>query len=479
MEIYKSVLSIFCILTILFSFTSCSSKPTEKENPLDPQKPVTVVLWHYYNGNIKEKFDEIVSEFNETVGMEKGIVVDAQSQGDVDQLATSVQNSVNQAIGSSPMPDLFAAYPDTALTVHKIKGLVNLEQYFTQEELNEYRKEFLEEGNFLFDEGLYIMPIAKSTENLFINKTSWKEFASENSIDDKKLQTWEGLTEAAALYYEKTGKSFFGIDSNANYMIQAAMQLENEIYKYNEDGSAEFNLSKDSAYKIWQNYYVPYINKYFAKTGRFSSDDAKTGSVIAYVGSTAGASYFPTEVTFSQDNIVQIEPLTIAYPHFESGNPVAIQQGAGICMTKSDYAHEYASAEFLKWFTDTKQNVKFAITTGYFPVKNEALSEEILLAALEENNINSESIKSTIKTTSKMFETYELYSNKPFDKSYEMRRFLETSLFDKVTTDLEALDSSNMEMDERAKAIEELTSIPSFEKWYEDLVNNANKILKG
>ena len=99
-----------------------------------------------YNGNIKEKFDEIVSEFNETVGMEKGIVVDAQSQGDVDQLATSVQNSVNQAIGSSPMPDLFAAYPDTALSVHKIKGLVNLEKYFTQDELNEYRKEFLEEG---------------------------------------------------------------------------------------------------------------------------------------------------------------------------------------------------------------------------------------------------------------------------------------------------------------------------------------------
>ena len=148
-------------------------------------------------------------------------------------------------------------------------------------------------------------------------------------------------------------------------------------------------------------------------------------------------------------------------------------------MTKSDYAHEYAAAEFLKWFTDTKQNVKFAITTGYFPVKNEALSEEILLAALEENNINSESIKSTIKTTSKMLETYELYSNKPFDKSYEMRRFLETNLFEKVTTDLEALDSSNMEMDERAKAIEELTSMPSFEKWYEDLVNNANKILKG
>ena len=46
-------------------------------------------------------------------------------------------------------------------------------------------------------------------------------------------------------------------------------------------------------------------------------------------------------------------------------------------MTKSDYAHEYAAAEFLKWFTDTKQNVKFAITTGYFPVKKETLNEEL------------------------------------------------------------------------------------------------------
>ncbi len=65
------------------------------KNPLNPEEPTTVVVWHYYNGNIKNKFDALITEFNETVGMEKGIVVDAQSQGDVNQLATAVYESAN------------------------------------------------------------------------------------------------------------------------------------------------------------------------------------------------------------------------------------------------------------------------------------------------------------------------------------------------------------------------------------------------
>ncbi len=478
MKTCKNILSIFCILTIVFSFVSCTSKSTETKSPLDPKNPVTVVLWHYYNGSIKENFDNIVSEFNETVGMEKGIFVDAQSQGDIEQLSVSIKNSVFQSLGSYPMPHLFAAYPDVAYAVYKNNKLVNLDAYFTPEELSEYRKEFLYEGYFLLDEGLYVLPIAKSTENLFVNKTLWEEFANENSIDDEKLRTWEGIVEVAELYYEKTGKSFLGIDSSSNYVMQASIQLGNEIYTYSEDGTVKFNLSKDIAYKIWENYYIPYMNRYFTKIGRFSVDDARTGKIIAYIASTTAASYFPREVTFSQDDIIQIEPLILAFPRFEYGRPVAIQQGAGMCMTKSDYAHEYASAEFLKWFTDTKQNIEFAINTGYFPVKNEALSEEVLLNALEEKNIDNEAIKATIKITAKMFETYKLYSYKPFDKSYEMRRFLQENFSEKVKADLERLDSKNLSYAQRVKEVEELTSVSSFETWYEEFITNADKILK-
>lgn len=35
----------------------------------------------------------------------------------------------------------------------------------------------------------------------------------------------------------------------------------------------------------------------FPASGRFRSDDVKTGNVLGYVGSTSSATFFPTEVT--------------------------------------------------------------------------------------------------------------------------------------------------------------------------------------
>ena len=35
-----------------------------------------VVLWHSYNAVAKGAFDDLVMEFNETVGMEQGIIVE-------------------------------------------------------------------------------------------------------------------------------------------------------------------------------------------------------------------------------------------------------------------------------------------------------------------------------------------------------------------------------------------------------------------
>ncbi len=123
------------------------------------------------------------------------------------------------------------------------------------------------------------------------------------------------------------------------------MQLGQEMFVYTSDNSVEFNLSEEIARKMWEQFYIPYIRGYFVKTGRFSSDDAKTGTVLAYTGSTAGASYFPSEVTFSQANVEAIEPLVLPYPYYEEGDAYTMQQGAGMCMTKSNYTHEYAAAQ--------------------------------------------------------------------------------------------------------------------------------------
>lgn len=474
----KRTIVILTMIVLVGVMLSACSQTDKREKLLNAEKPITVTLWHYYNGNIKEKFDSLVSEFNETIGVEKGIVIEAKSQSDVNQLATAVYDSANKTIGAAPMPDIFAAYPENAFRVNAIYPLVDLSQYFTSGELSTYRKEFLSEGQFGQEGSLFILPIAKSTENLFVNKTSFEGFANENGITAKDLETWEGLNKVAKAYYEKTGKGFFGIDANANFMLEAGMQLGTELFIYNKDGSVTFNLTEDVAKEIWKNYYVPYINGYFAKTGRFSSDDAKTGTVLGYTGSTAGAAYFPTEVSLTETQVIDIEPLVLAYPHFASGKPFAIQQGAGMCIAKSDEAHEYAASLFLKWFTEPNQNLKFAVSTGYLPVKNDALTAEALNQALAEANVTNPSIKASFETTIGMLKNYTFYNNKPFEGSYEMRALLETHLYGKINRDLEKLNEAVKNGGNRKVLVEELVSDKAFSQWYQQITESAKAIIK-
>ena len=462
----KGILAILVILSAIY-INSCGLL-SKNNDPLDPLKPITVNIWHYYNGSIKNQFDNLVETFNETIGVERGIVVDAQSLGDVNQLANAVYESANKSIGSLPLPDLFLSYPENAYRVNLIHELMDIETLFTEKELMKYRSEFLDEGRIGADKTLKIFPIAKSSEILYLNKTFWDEFSKESGADIEKLKTWEGVIEISEQFFNHTGKAFLGIDSNANYMFLSAMQLGTELYTV-ENNHVSLKFSEEVGRKIWESFYIPYLKGFFEKNGRFSSDDARTDSVLAYTGSTAGAAYFPTEVTLPEGDIYPIEPMTLPYPYFAAGKPYAYQQGAGMCMTKSDESHEYAAGMFLKWFTEPEQNLKFAVSTGYMPVMNESLKRETLIKELDSLEIIGTAIPGMIDSTVFMLDNYTLYSNKPFEGSYEFRALLESHLFSKVTKDLELINAKVESGENRFEWEQSLSSESEFQNWYKQL----------
>lgn len=463
------------ILMGLLYLVACTAT-SEEAKLLDPDNPITVSVWNYYNGSTKNEFDTLISEFNETIGTEKGIVIEAQSYGSVNDLADAVFASANKEIGSMPMPDVFAAYPDNAFRINQISELVSLNDYFSEDELNQIKPEFLSEGQFGSNQSLKILPIAKSTEILYLNKTYWDAFAAETGASLDSLATWEGLVKTAKRYYNHTGKSFFSLDANANYMLVSAMELGGNLYTFDDD-TATLNFSKDTAYRIWNNFYVPYINGYFVKSGRFSSDDAKTGNIAAYTGSTAGAAYFPTEIAIA-DQLVPVELLTLPYPTFENTKPYVIQQGAGMCISQSDDAHEYAAAVFLKWFIDLPQNTEFSVSTAYLPVKTAALNKENIFAKMDQKSISNPAVKKSITTTMDMLETYNLYGNRPFNGSYEVRNILETSLFDRVSNDLLILNQRVANGENAKDVIAELSSQDQFLTWYNGLTGKIKTALE-
>ena len=122
------------LVAVVFLVSGCA--PSASGAKLDPSDPVTLELWHYYNGPQKIAFDNLVSEFNDTVGLEKGIIVEAFSQGSIDELLNKVVDASNKKVGADDIPDIFAAYSDTAYAVDQLGLVADLDPYFTQEELD-------------------------------------------------------------------------------------------------------------------------------------------------------------------------------------------------------------------------------------------------------------------------------------------------------------------------------------------------------
>lgn len=474
----KRFVALLCVAAVLCTcfLTGCGS-PTENAGPaLDPKKPVVIAIWHYYNGPQKMAFDELVKEFNETVGLEKGIVVETVSQGNVSELSGKVLDAANKKVGAADIPEIFAAYADTAYQIDKMGLAADLEQYLTGEEIAAYIPGYIEEGR-LGGEKLKIFPIAKSTEVLMLNKTDWERFATATGADTADLATMEGLVKTAEAYYNWTdsltgtpddGKAFFGRDAMANYFVIGCRQLGVEIFSV-KDGEVDFQFDDAVIKKLWDNYYLPYIKGYFASYGRFRSDDAKTGDIIALVGSTSGAAYFPDHVVKNDTDSYPIDVEVFEAPRFAGSQAYAVQQGAGMVVTKSDERREMASIEFLKWFTDTERNVAFSVESGYMPVKTEANSVDKLESALQQikDSAVSRNLKACLPVAVGMVQSCKMYTNKAFENGTQARAVLENSLAGRAKADLEAIQKLMSAGASKKEAVAKYDTEENFALWYD------------
>ncbi len=464
----------------LLALTGCGeSQSQQSEVKLDPSNPVTLTVWHYYNGAQQAAFDSLVSEFNSTEGQEKGIYVEAYSQGSVSDLEQAVNDSAEGVVGSQPLPDLFSSYADTAYEMEKKDKLADISGYFTDEELSEYVSDYVNEGYFEKDGKLYLFPVAKSTEITMVNLTDWEPFAQATGASLDDLSTFEGITAVAKQYYEWTdaqtpdvegdGKALYGRDSLSNYFIIGMKQLGIDLFEVS-DGQVTINADKEAIRRLWDNYYVPYVSGWFDAFGKFRSDDVKTGDILAYTGSSSSAAYFPDQV-ITDDETYDISYAVLSAPVFEGGSQVYVQQGAGMCVTKSDELHEYAACEFLKWFTQTDNSLAFCCASSYLPVRTDANTVAALDNAVEQDGLTiSSKTYDALKEVMENFSSTQFYTPSCFERGYQTRNMLNTAMSDKAQADCEAVDAEVAKGASRDKALADYLTDENFDAWYDDLV---------
>ena len=410
----KKILSIiltFIITAVCFSGCSDKTKP-------DADNPVTLTMWHVYGSQTKSPLNDAIDQFNDTVGRENGVTVNVVSVTSSSAIDKALAASANGEPGAEDLPDLFTAYPRVAQIVGEDK-LLCWNNYFSAEELSAFRDEFISEG--YFGNKLLMLPIAKSSEALFLNKTLFDRFSSETGVSADTLKTFDGFFKTANLYYDwSDGQNFTQINDFYNYAYIGMKAYGGEFI---EDG--KLNLNDKAFEQVWLSLSKAAIYGGICLDDGYAASRWKTVEIISNIGSTADILYQPEMVFYPDNTTENITSVSLPYPTFTEDKPSAVHRGGGLFAVKSDDERiNYGAYIFAKWLTEKENNLRFVTSTGYLPVTYEAFTELFADTSVAE----TESYKKLYDMMNGMMNSYKLYSLPVYDNASDIQSDFEQNV---------------------------------------------------
>ena len=416
---------IFLLLAVLLLCTGCSGTVKKEE------VPTTITVWHVYGGQVDSPLNDLIEQFNRTVGKEQQINVQVTSVSNTNTIHEFVLAAANREPGATELPDLFISYPKTVMALPDDSILVDYKDYLSEEELSAFLPAFLEEGTV--NDRLVILPVAKSTEIMFINQTIFDRFSQATGVTLEDLDTWEGLFKAAEIYAKWTDEQTPDIPGDAKPMF-----VHDYYFNYFQVGTESMGedffqgegLALGPAFQIaWEPLAKAALKGGVWLKGGYATEAIRTGDSIVSVASSASILYYSDVVTYPDNTSEDITLISRPCPVFENGDKLVMQRGAGFCLVRSTPEREQAAVSFLKWLTEPERNVAFVTRTGYMPVTRAAFENE-LPKAIE--GLESEKYSSLYQAYLDTQANYEFY----VPPQMETYLSLETTLEDHVRAQL-------------------------------------------
>lgn len=381
----------------------------------DPDRPLntTITFMHRNAQAASEMIDTFIEEFNEIPGNENITVVNNKYSGNYDQL----RDQVISDMGTGEYPDLIECYPDHVVRYMDFGKAVNLEPYidntnygWSQTDKDDIVPAFLAEGEMYPIEGVYSLPLSKSTEAMFYNETvlfnptlgealhaidpevpatinaayinnlTWEHFF--DHLAPAIMEHNESLPEGSKII-DTTAEhhGVLGYDSDANFFITLCEQYGYGYTDVNtETGTGILNFNNANVRGLLKDL-NEYANNHYLGTAGTIGDYVNTQFVnnafLFSVGSTAGYKY-------QQQNFDdQVGAAKI--PHAESGALKIINQGpSAAILSHGDKDRELAAWKFYKFFAEKDQNIRWATLTGYLPVRQSVYTMEEYFAYSDE-----------------------------------------------------------------------------------------------
>ena len=365
----------FLLAGILLAYCCAGCSDTAKKE----ETPTTITVWHVYGGQTDSPLNDLIDAFNQTVGKEQRINVQSPPCPTPTPSTSWCWPPPTESRAPRSCPTSSVSYPKTVMALPDDSILVDYRDYFSQEELSAFLPAFLEEGTV--NDRLVVLPVAKSTEIMYINQTIFDRFSQATGVTLADLDTWEGLFKAAEVYADWTdaqtpdipgdAKSMFVHDYYFNYFQVGAESLGEDFFLGDK-------LAFGPAFQAaWEPLARAALRGGVWLKGGYATESIRTGDSIVSVASSASILYYSDVVTYPDNTSEDITIISRPCPVFENGEKLVMQRGAGFCTVRSTPERERAAVTFLKWLTEPEHNVEFVTRTGYMPVTQAAFETEL------------------------------------------------------------------------------------------------------
>ncbi len=413
-KLLSITLAVALILTSMLGLTTASA--SEFDAGYDGSA-VTIRFYHTMGSNLTTVLDAYIKEFN---AIYPNIKVEYTSVGNYDD----VRDQITKDIPYHREPNIAYCYQDHAAMYIQALALQPLDELIDHPEIGltaEQKADFIPgyyaEGAMFGDGKMYTMPLSKSTEVLYYNKT----FFEQNNLTVPT--TWDELEAVCAKIKEIDPNSIpLGYDSEANWFITMCEQLKSPYTSATEPYflfDNETNRAFIKRFNDWyQKGYLTTQSLYGAYTsGLFTS----TNDVKSYmsIGSSAGATY--QRPAKGADGNYPFEVGIATIPQADPNNRKVISQGPSVCIFKKDNPQEViASWLFVKFLTTNVEfQAEFSMVSGYVPVLKSVAETPVYADFLASANGGDFISALSAKVCLEQADAY--YTSPAFDGSSEAR----------------------------------------------------------
>ena len=419
---------------------------------------VTVTFYHTMGEGLRNILEEYIPEFN---AMYPNITIVHDTMGDYPALREQIMTELS----AGKSPSLAYCYPDHVALYQKARKAVVIDDYiasqkvvtradgtteimgYTQEQIDDFIPAYYNEGRAYGTtvdgtDLMYTLPITKSTEVMYYNKTVFEE----NGWTPPT--TWDEMETLCAKIKAKYPTDIpFGYDSEANWFITMCEQLGTPYTSATGDHflfNTEENRAFVERFRTWYEKGYVTTEEIFGNytSNLFKETNPANQKIYMCIGSSAGATYqCPAKVNtpvLDENGNPVIDPESgnpmetqefpfevgvTGIPQVNPDNPKVIQQGPSVCLFKKENKQEMAAAWLFAKFLTTSVEFQASVSmnNGYTAVIKSVQQNEYYADFLAKADGNAGLQATVVKQTLAQAETGAYYISPAFNGSSAAR----------------------------------------------------------